>query len=92
MLKQFALAILLSGSVFAQTHSNAMQYEQLDEIRKIECKVPVGFGCAILFYLDLPSSDNMIASVVGGVVRRPSVILDGHDVHRCVRSSHKARR
>src|SRR5439155_8221502 len=36
---------------------------QLDEIRKIECKVPKGFGCAILF-----------ASVICGV-RQLSLIL-----------------
>ncbi len=66
MLKQFALAVLLSGAAFSQTQAPVVHYlEQLDEIRKIECKVPKGFGCAILF-----------ASVICGV-RQLSLIFDG---------------
>jgi hypothetical protein len=74
MLKQLGFVILLSGSAFAEIYAPVVQ---LDEIRKIECKVPEGFGCGILVDLDLPDSGNMIASVVGGVVRQISVILDG---------------
>jgi hypothetical protein len=76
MLKQFAIAVLLSGSAFAQSRAPAPPSTQLDEIRKTECKVPLGFGCAILFDVGF-GSDNIIASVVGGVVREISVILDG---------------
>ncbi len=78
MLKQMAIAGLLSVPVFAQTHTPVVHLEQLDEIRKIKCKgqVPENFGCAILFDLDFPSSGNMIASVVGGFVRQLSLILD----------------
>jgi hypothetical protein len=55
-----------------------VHFEQLDEVKKIKCQiqVPEGFGCAILFDLDFPS-DNMIASVVGGLIRQLSLILDG---------------
>ena len=75
MLKQLALAVLLSGSAFAQTHAAAV-HVQLDEIRKIQCTVPEGFGCAILFDLDLPPFDILIGSVVGGFVHQLSLILD----------------
>ncbi len=53
-------------------------FEQLDEFREIKCKdrVPENFGYAILFDVDFPSSGNMIASVVGGVVHQISLILD----------------
>ena len=77
MLRQFAVAVLLSGLAFAQSHTPVgPHFEQLDEIRKIDCKVPEGFGCAILWDLDLPGRGNMIASVVGGVVRQISLIFD----------------
>jgi hypothetical protein len=75
MLKQFAIAVLLSGSTLAQSRAPEPHSTQLDEIRKIECKVPLGFGCAILFDVGF-GSDNVIASVFGGVVRQISVILD----------------
>jgi len=75
MLKQFALAILLSGSAFAQTHASVEV--QLDEIRGRRCEVPEGFGCGTLFDLDLPESGDMNLSVVGGVVHQISVILNG---------------
>ena len=81
MLRQFALAVLLSGSALAQTHApvepHLQQLEQLDEIRGRQCEVPEGFGCGILFDLDLPESGNMNLSVVGGVVHQISVILNG---------------
>jgi hypothetical protein len=79
MLKQMALAVLLSGLTLAQTHTAVEHFEQLDEVRKIKCKgqVAEGFGCAILFDLDLPTSDNMIANVVGGLICQLSLILDG---------------
>ena len=81
MLRQFALAVLLSGSALAQTHApvepHIQQLEQLDEIRGRQCEVPEGFGCGILFDLDLPESGNMNLSVVGGVVHQISVILNG---------------
>ena len=76
MLRQFALAVLLSGLVFAQTHTPVAHFEQLDEIRKIECKAPEGFGCAILWDIDLPTRSDMIASMVGGVVHQVSVIFE----------------
>jgi hypothetical protein len=52
--------------------------EQLDEIRTVKCtaELPDGFGCGILFDLDLPNSNNMIRSVVGGTIEHLSVILD----------------
>ncbi len=69
MLRQFALAVLLSGSALAQTHAPGEPYsQQLDEIRGRKCEVPEGFGCGILFDLDLPESGEMNLSVVGGVV------------------------
>ena len=89
MLKQFALAILLSGSAFAQTHASVEV--QLDEIRGRRCEVPEGFGCGTLFDLDLPESGDMNLSVVGGVVHQISVILNGTNVHRCLRSPAKKR-
>jgi hypothetical protein len=78
MLKQMAIAALLSLPAFAQTRTPVVRVEQLDEIRKIKCKdrVPENFGCAILFDVDFPSSGNMIASVVGGFVHQLSLILD----------------
>ena len=81
MLRQFALAVLLSGSALAQTHApvepHLQQLDQLDEIRGRKCEVPEGFGCGILFDLDLPESGDMNLSVVGGVVHQISVILNG---------------
>src|SRR5438552_13677474 len=78
MLKLFALAILLSGSVFAQTGAPVkLRSEQQDEIRGRTCKVPEGFRCGILFDVDLPDSGYMIASMVGGVVRHISLIIAG---------------
>ena len=81
MLRQFTFAVLLSGSALAQTHApvdpHLQQLEQLDEIRGRHCEVPEGFGCGILFDLDLPESGNMNLSVVGGVVHQISVILNG---------------
>lgn len=81
MLRRFALAVLLNGSALAQTHApvetHPPQLEQLDEIRGRQCEVPEGFGCGILFDLDLPESGNMNLSVVGGVVHQISVILNG---------------
>lgn len=76
MLKQFTLAVLLNGLVFAQNHTPIAHYDQLDEIPKIECKAPEGFGCAILWDVELPTGSDMIASVVGGVVYQISVILE----------------
>jgi hypothetical protein len=82
MLKQFTLAIILSGSAFAQNHApvgfnQVTERVQLDEIRGRNCEVPEGFGCGILFDLDLPESGDMNLSVVGGVVHQISVILNG---------------
>jgi|SRR5215468_1387124 len=81
MLRQLALAVLLSGSALAQTDAPVrlplQQVEQLDEIRGRRCEVPEGFGCGILFDLDVPESGNMNLSVVGGVVHQISVILNG---------------
>jgi hypothetical protein len=81
MLRQFALAVVLSGSALAQTHApvepHLQQLDQLDEIRGRKCEVPEGFGCGILFDLDLPESGDMNLSVVGGVVHQISVILNG---------------
>ena len=80
MLRQFTLAVLLSGSALAQTHVPREPYsysQQLDEIRGRKCEVPECFGCGILFDLDLPESGEMNLSVVGGVVHQISVILNG---------------
>jgi hypothetical protein len=78
MLKLFALAILLGGSVLTQTRAPVeLRLEQLDEIRVRACQVPEGFRCGILFAVDLPDSGNMIASIVGGVVRQISLIIGG---------------
>jgi|SRR5215471_14281065 len=81
MPKLFAFAVLLSGSALAQTHAPAkphlQQFDRLDDIRGTKCEVPEGFGCGILFDLDLPESGNMNLSVVGGVVQQISVILNG---------------
>jgi hypothetical protein len=78
MLKQMAIAAVLSVAVFAQTHTPAAHHEQSDEIRKTKCQgqVPGNFGCAILFDVDFPSSGNKIAGVVGGFVHQISLILD----------------
>jgi hypothetical protein len=78
MLKLFALAILLSGSGFAQTRAPVeIPSEQPGEISGRTCKVPEGFRCGILFDVDLPDSGRMIASMVGGVVRQISLIIGG---------------
>jgi hypothetical protein len=77
MLKYMVIAALLSVPASPQTRTPAPPFEQLDEIRRVPCKVPEHFHCAILFDLDLPPSDNMIASVVGGFIRQLSLILDG---------------
>jgi hypothetical protein len=78
MLKQMAIATLLSLPGLAQTHPPAMHYEQLDGITKIKCNVqiPENFDCAILFDIGFPPSGNMIASIVGGFVDQISLILD----------------
>lgn len=77
MRTRVALVVFLSALAYAQDRS-VVQFEQLDEIKAVKCKgqVPDGFGCAILFDLDLPDSQNMIVSVVGGVIGQLSVILD----------------
>jgi hypothetical protein len=81
MLRQFALAVLLSGSALAQTPApvelHLQQLDQLDEIRGRKCEVPEGFGCGILFDLDLPEYGDLNLSLVGGVVHQISVILNG---------------
>ena len=78
MLRTFALAFLLTGSAFAQTHAPLEPSRlQLDEIRGRKYEVPEGFGCGILFDLDLPESGEMNLSVVGGVVHQISLILNG---------------
>src|SRR5215467_15239840 len=81
MPKLFAFAVLLSGSALAQTHAPAkphlQQFDRLDDIRGTKCEVPEGFGCGILFDLDLPESGDLNFSVVGGVVHQISVILNG---------------
>lgn len=79
MLRQFAIAVLLSESALAQTHAfkGSHVQQQLDEIRVRTCEVPEGFSCGILFNLDLPESGDLNLSVVGGVVRQISVILNG---------------
>jgi hypothetical protein len=76
MLKLLALVILPSGLLYAQTHTPIFHFDQLDEIPKIECRVPEGFGCAILWDVDLPPGSDLISSIVGGVVHQISVILD----------------
>lgn len=78
MLKQMAIAAVLSVAVFAQTHTPAVHHEQSDQIRKTKCQgqVPGNLGCAILFDVDFPSSCNKIAGVVGGFVHQGSLILD----------------
>jgi hypothetical protein len=88
MLKQTSLVLLLVGSAFSQTYSVEVQ---LDDIRRpaVKCttKVPEGFSCAMLVYVDPPIGID-IASVVGGegnsaetrfapVIREISLILDG---------------
>ena len=77
MRTRVALVIFLTALAWAQNRP-VVQFEQLDEIRgeKCRCQIPEGFGCGILFELDLPDSDNMIFSVVGGVIGQLSVILD----------------
>ena len=78
MRKQFALAIPLSVSAFAQTQAPVQpRIGQFDELGIRECHVPEGFRCGILFNVDLPDSGDMIASVVGGVVRQISLIVGG---------------
>ena len=77
MLKYLVIAALLSVPASPQTRTPAPPSVQLDEIRRVPCKVPEHFQCAILFDLDLPPSDDMIASLVGGLIRRLSLILDG---------------
>jgi hypothetical protein len=78
MLKQFTLAVLLSGSAFAQTRAPVeLHFEPLDEIGGRTCQVPEGFRCGMLFDVDLPDTGDMIASIVGGVVHRISLIIGG---------------
>src|SRR5215469_10890129 len=69
--------ILFSNLACAQSRPT-VQFEQLDEIRAIKCKVPVpeGFGCGILFDVDFPDSNNMIRGVVGGTIDHLCVILN----------------
>ena len=64
MLKQTPLLILLTGLALAQAHP-VIHYEQLDEIRAIECQggLPEGYSCRILVDLDLPHSNMMSASL-----------------------------
>ena len=77
MLKLLVFAMLVSGSVFAQTRAPVeLPSQQLpDEISGRRCEVPEGFRCGILFDVDLPDSGRMIASMVGGIVRRVSLII-----------------
>jgi hypothetical protein len=76
MLRQFTLAVLLSGPAFAQTHTPPVASSvQLDEIRAIKCVGPEGFRCGILVDLYLPAYGDMIASVVGGEIHQISVII-----------------
>jgi hypothetical protein len=78
MLKQFALAVLLSGSAVTQTQARVKpQLNKPVEIRDRRCQVPEGFRCGILLDVDLPDSGDMIASMVGGVVRQISLIVGG---------------
>lgn len=78
MFRQCAIAALLSGLALAQTHPPGQPYsQQLDEIRARKCEVPEGFGCGILFDVDLPESGDLNVSVVGGLVHQISVILNG---------------
>ena len=77
MLKYFVIAALLSVPASPQTRTAVQTFTQLDEIRKVPCKVPEPFHCAIIFDLDLPPSGNMIGSVVGGLIHQLSLILDG---------------
>ena len=78
MLTVFGLAILLSGSVFAQPRPPAqIPVQPPDEISGRTCEVPEGFRCGVLFDVDLPDSGYMIASMVGGVVRQISLIIGG---------------
>jgi hypothetical protein len=78
MLKQFALAILLSVSAFAQAHAPGNpRIERFGEVGRKECQAPEGFRCGMLFNVDLPDSGDMIASVVGGVIRQISLIVGG---------------
>jgi hypothetical protein len=78
MLRQIAIAGLLSVPVFAQTRTPVIPFEHLDEIRTIKCQVqlPEKFGCGILFDVGLPASGNIIATMVGGFVHQLSLFLD----------------
>jgi hypothetical protein len=78
MLKQLALAVLLSVPAFAQRYAPVKpRLERFDEMGVIPCQVPAGFRCGMLVNVDLPDSSGMIASVVGGVVRQISLIVGG---------------
>lgn len=78
MRTQVAFVILFSSLASAQAR-RPVPFDQLDEIRAVNCKAPVpdGFGCGILFDVDLPDSNNMIRSMVGGTIGHVSVALDG---------------
>jgi len=82
MLKFMVIAAFLSVPAYPQTrtpvpHAQSSQLE--DEITTVTCKdqLPTNFRCAILFNLDFPASDNIIASVVGGSIHQLSLILGG---------------
>ena len=78
MLKQLALAGLLSLPTFAQTYAPVKpRFERFNEIGVIQCQVPAGFRCGMLVNVDLPDSSGMIASVVGGFVRQILLVVGG---------------
>lgn len=77
MLKHLTL-VLMSATAFAQAYAPLNSSpERFDEIGVRQCQVPAGFRCGRLVNVDLPDSGDMIASVVGGVVRQISMIVGG---------------
>ena len=81
MLK-YIFAGLLSVPAYPQTRTPvplAHDFQLQDEIKSFTCKVrvPENFHCAMLFDFDFPTSDNIIASVVGGFLHQLSLILGG---------------
>jgi hypothetical protein len=82
MLKYIVVAALLSAPAWSQTRNPVPLVHDFyleDEIKSLTCKGPLpdNFHCAMLFDLDFPTSDNIIASVVGGRIRQVSLILGG---------------
>lgn len=82
MLKYIVLAALLGIPAHPQTRTPVPLVHDFyleDEIKSLTCKGPVpdDFHCAMLFDLDFPTSDNIIASVVGGFIYQLSIILGG---------------